>query len=57
MEHAPIARGVRRCTRRHWLRLAAAGVAVASTSGWIETLAADAAAPSAAAASRASCSG
>src|SRR3954453_20595723 len=26
-------------TRRHWLRLAAAGVALSSTSGWIEALA------------------
>jgi hypothetical protein len=31
-------------TRRQWLRLAAAGVAARSASGWIETLAADAAA-------------
>src|SRR3954468_1036264 len=31
-------------SRRQWLRLAASGVAVTSTSGWIEALAADAAA-------------
>jgi hypothetical protein len=30
-------------TRRDWLRLAAAGIAASSTSGWIEALAADAA--------------
>ena len=30
-------------TRRQWLRLAAAGVAASSTSGWIEALAAEAA--------------
>src|SRR3954453_18641874 len=32
-----------RFSRRDWLRLSAAGVAATSTSGWIETLAADAA--------------
>ena len=48
---------VPRLSRRQWLRLAAAGVVGVSTSGWIEALAADAAARPDAAAGRASCSG
>ena len=46
-----------RLSRREWLRLLSAGVVGYSMSGWLETLAADAAEQSRSASARASCCG